>query len=113
MHDALKRRCLYHWVEHPGPQREAAILRMRLPQVNDRLTGQVALATARLRDLDLVKPPGIAEAIDWAHALDALGADEVTVPLAEITLGAALKVREDIDRVRGRLPTLVSEGWDG
>ncbi len=113
VHDALKRRCLYHWVAHPDPDREAAILRLRLPQLSARLTAQVALATARLRDLDLVKPPGIAEAIDWAQALDALGADEVTVPLADVTLGAALKVREDLDRVRGRLPALVAEGWEG
>jgi len=113
VHDALKRRCLYHWVAHPDPQREAAILRLRLPAVHARLTEQVARATAALRTLDLVKPPGIAEAIDWTRALDALGADEVTVPLAEVTLGAALKVREDIDRVRGRLPALVSEGFDG
>jgi MoxR-like ATPase len=109
VHDALKRRCLYHWVDHPDPDREAAILRTRLPDVSRRLTTQVAAAVARLRGLDLVKPPGVAEAIDWASALQALGADELTAPLADATLGAAVKVREDLDRVRPRLAALVGE----
>ncbi|WP_432987665.1 AAA family ATPase [Dactylosporangium sp. CA-233914] len=97
VHDALKRRCLYHWVAHPTPEREAAILRARLPGVGERLAARVAEATARLRTLDLVKPPGVAEAIDWAAALNALG---LSVPGAE-TLGVVLKVREDIELVRG------------
>ncbi|SCL29643.1 MoxR-like ATPase [Micromonospora rhizosphaerae] len=109
VHDALKRRCLYHWVDHPDPDREAAILRTRLPDVSRRLTTQVAEAVARLRRLDLVKPPGVAEAIDWASALQALGADQLTAPLADATLGAAVKVREDLDRVRPRLAALVGE----
>ncbi|HEX7746481.1 MAG TPA: MoxR family ATPase [Micromonosporaceae bacterium] len=109
VHDALKRRCLYHWVDHPDPEREAAILRARLPEVSRRLTTQVAETVARLRRLDLVKPPGVAEAIDWAGALHVLGADVLTAPLAEATLGAAVKVREDLDRVRPRLVALVSE----
>jgi MoxR-like ATPase len=109
VHDALKRRCLYHWVDHPDPEREAAILRARLPEVSRRLTAQVAETVARLRRLDLVKPPGVAEAIDWAAALHVLGADELTTSLAEATLGAAVKVREDLDRVRPRLAALVSE----
>ena len=100
VHDALKRRCLYHWVGHPSPEREAAILRVRLPEVTERLAGQVAAAMARLRTLDLVKPPGVAEAVDWAAALRALGADALTPEIASVTLGAVLKVREDIDRVR-------------
>jgi MoxR-like ATPase len=99
VHDALKRRCFYHWVGHPGPEREAAILKVRLPEVSERLAGQVAAAMARLRELDLVKPPGVAEAIDWAAALGALGTDTLTEELAAATLGAVLKVREDIDRV--------------
>jgi MoxR-like ATPase len=99
VHDALKRRCFYHWVGHPGPEREAAILKVRLPEVSERLAGQVAAAMARLRELDLVKPPGVAEAIDWAAALGALGADTLSEELAAATLGAVLKVREDIDRV--------------
>jgi MoxR-like ATPase len=99
VHDALKRRCFYHWVGHPTPEREAAIVKVRLPEVSERLAGQVAAAMARLRELDLVKPPGVAEAIDWAAALGALGADTLTEELAAATLGAVLKVREDIDRV--------------
>ncbi|GAA2638668.1 MoxR family ATPase [Dactylosporangium fulvum] len=96
VHDALKRRCLYHWVGHPTPEREAEIVRVRLPGVSERLAREVAAATARLRTLDLVKPPGVAEAIDWAAALGVLGAD---APGTE-TLGVVLKVREDIDLVR-------------
>lgn len=110
VHDALKRRCLYHWVDHPDPAREAEILRARLPDVSRRLTVQVAETVARLRGLDLVKPPGVAEAIDWAQALHALGAEVLTAPLAEATLGAAVKIREDLDRVRPRLAALVGDG---
>ena len=99
VHDALKRRCFYHWVGHPSPEREAAIIKVRLPEVSERLAGQVAAAMARLRELDLVKPPGVAEAIDWAAALGALGTDTLSEELAAATLGAVLKVREDIDRV--------------
>jgi MoxR-like ATPase len=99
VHDALKRRCFYHWVGHPSPEREAAIIQVRLPEVSERLAGQVAAAMARLRELDLVKPPGVAEAIDWAAALGALGTDTLSEELAAATLGAVLKVREDIDRV--------------
>ena len=105
--DALKRRCLYHWVDHPDPAREVAILRMRLPEVAEGLAGQVAAATGRLRELELVKPPGVAEAIDWAQALHALGAATLTPALAASTLGAVLKVREDLDRVRPKLPALL------
>ncbi|WP_433058123.1 AAA family ATPase [Dactylosporangium sp. CS-033363] len=96
VHDALKRRCLYHWVAHPTPEREAAILRTRLPGIEERLAARVAAATATLRTLDLVKPPGVAEAIDWAAALRALG---LTAPGLD-TLGVVLKVREDIELVR-------------
>jgi MoxR-like ATPase len=100
VHDALKRRCLYHWVAHPDPDREAAILRARLPELTARLAGQVAEAMAKLRSLDLVKPPGVAEAIDWAAALSALGLDELTPAAVEMTLGTVVKVREDLDLVR-------------
>jgi len=100
VHDALKRRCLYHWVGHPSPEREAAILRARLPEVTERLAVQIADATARLRALDLVKPPGVAESIDWAAAIGALGADALSAEITALTLGAVLKVREDIERVR-------------
>jgi MoxR-like ATPase len=100
VHDALKRRCLYHWVEHPDFAREVAILRRRLPELTDALAGQVAAATGRMRTLDLIKPPGVAESIDWAGALAALGARRLDPETAAATLGAVLKYREDIDRVR-------------
>ncbi len=100
VHDALKRRCLYHWVEHPDFDREVAILRERLPEVTERLAGEVATATARMRELDLIKPPGVAESIDWAGALLALGARALDPDVAAATLGAVLKYREDHDRVR-------------
>ncbi len=100
VHDALKRRCLYHWVEHPDFAREVAILRTRLPEITDRLAAQVATATARMRELDLIKPPGVAESLDWAGALHALGARAMDPDLAAATLGAVLKYREDADRVR-------------
>ena len=100
VHDALKRRCLYHWLEHPDFEREVAILRRRLPQVTEELARQVARATAKLRSLDLLKPPGIAEAMDWATALHTLGARELDPDTAARTLGAVLKYREDTDRVQ-------------
>jgi MoxR-like ATPase len=100
VHDALKRRCLYHWVEHPDLDREIAILRSRLPEVTERLALQVATAAQRMRALDLIKPPGVAESLDWAGALGALGARDLTADAAAATLGAVLKYREDTDRVR-------------
>ena len=99
VHDALKRRCLYHWLEHPDFDREVAILRRRLPEVTEQLAREVARATATLRTLDLLKPPGIAEAMDWATALHTLGARTLDPDLAARTLGAALKYREDTERV--------------
>jgi MoxR-like ATPase len=99
VHDALKRRCLYHWLQHPDFDREVAILRTRLPEVTERLAREVAGATAKLRGLDLLKPPGVAEAMDWASALHALGARDLDPDIAARTLGAVLKYREDTDRV--------------
>ena len=96
LHDALKRRCLYHWIDYPDPEREAEIVRARLPGVPDGVALRVCEAVARLRGEELYKLPGVGETITWARALLALGPDE---PL-EATLGVALKVREDIDRVR-------------
>jgi MoxR-like ATPase len=108
VHDALKRRCLYHWVEHPDFDREVAILRSRLPELTDRLATQVATASGRMRALDLIKPPGVAESIDWAAALATLGARHLDPDLAAATLGAVLKYREDVERVRATgLATLV------
>ena len=98
VHDALKRRCLYHWLEHPDLPREVAILRRRLPGVGERLATQVASAVRRLRTAELLKPPGVAEAIDWAAALLALGRSELDAASAAATLGAVLKYREDAER---------------
>ena len=100
VHDALKRRCLYHWVEHPDPAREVAILALRAPEVGERLARQVAAATESIRAVGLYKPPGVAETIDWARALTLLGDDELVAEHVEATLGTLLKYREDQDRVR-------------
>ena len=100
VHDALKRRCLYHWVEHPDFEREVRIVRMRVPQALDRLARQVAGAVETLRTLHLYKPPGVAETIDWAQALVALGVTELDEHTVEVTLGAVLKYREDQERTR-------------
>ena len=101
VHDALKRRCLYHWVEHPGFEREVAIIRLRAPEVVEQLARQVAAAVERMRGLELFKPPGVAEVIDWAQALAALGQAELSERWVDATLGSVLKYREDQERVRG------------
>ena len=98
VHDALKRRCLYHWVEHPGFEREVAIVRRRVPEASADLAAQVAAATQALRREDLLKPPGVAETIDWAQALVALGAERLDAGTMTATLGAVLKYREDQER---------------
>jgi MoxR-like ATPase len=98
LHDALKRRCLYHWIDYPTREREAEIVRTRLPGVPDAIADRVCAAVARLRDEELYKLPGVGETITWARALLALDGPA----RLEDTLGAALKVREDIDRVRER-----------
>ncbi len=100
VHDALKRRCLYHWLEHPSYEREVAIIRRRLPEASAQLAGDVARATAYLRGQDLLKPPGVAESLDWTEALLALGARSLDPDRAARTLGAVLKYREDTERVR-------------
>jgi len=97
LHDALKRRCLYHWIEFPDVEREAEIVRLRAPEVPERLARSVAEAVARLRAADLVKPPGAAEAIDWARALALLGAEAAAGEAALRTLGWAVKNRDDLD----------------
>jgi MoxR-like ATPase len=100
LHDALKRRCLYHWIEYPDVERVAAIIRRRVPAAAGSLAGQVARGVARLRGLDLAKPPGVAEAISWAEALGVLGADRVDAQSAARTAGAVLKYEEDLRAVR-------------
>jgi MoxR-like ATPase len=97
LHDALKRRCLYHWIDYPTPEREGEIVRARLPGVPDEIAARVCEAVARLRGEDLYKLPGVGETISWAQALLALEDAEL-----EDTLGVALKVREDIERVKQR-----------
>ena len=108
VHDALKRRCLYHWIDHPGLDREVAIVRARLPQVSQRLAEQVTRSVQRMRDTDLLKPPGVAETLDWARAVDALGKVDLDVATAAATLGAVLKYREDADRVRESLDRILA-----
>src|SRR4051812_43734720 len=114
VHDALKRRCLYHWVEHPDLDREVAIVRARVPDVTEKLASQVAAAAAAMRERGLYKPPGVAETIDWALALTTLGADGLTEALASATLGTVVKYREDQERLRREgLGDLVAEAVGG
>ena len=101
VHDALKRRCLYHWIEHPDFTRELAILRARVPHVPELLAKEVAGAVEALRGLELYKPPGVAETIDWAQALVALDRSGLDAATVDATLGTVLKYREDQERVRG------------
>jgi MoxR-like ATPase len=101
VHDALKRRCLYHWIEHPDFERELAILRVKVPHVPPVLAREVAGAVESLRGLELYKPPGVAETIDWAQALVALERTQIDVPTVNATLGTVLKYREDQERARG------------
>jgi MoxR-like ATPase len=113
VHDALKRRCLYHWVDQPDFDREVAIVRRRAPEVGERLAHQVAAAAQAIRGLGLYKPPGVAETIDWAQALAMLGRAELDADAAEATLGTVLKYREDQERVRHHgLGSLVQEAVD-
>jgi MoxR-like ATPase len=110
LHDALKRRTLFHWIGHPSLEREIEIVRLRVPGVPERLAAEAAAFVRGLRSLDLAKPPGVAETIDWAHALAALGREEIDAEIVEQTLGSVLKYREDIDAVRDEtLAELVDE----
>ena len=101
VHDALKRRCLYHWVPHPGLEREVAIVKLKVEGVDGTLARQVAAAVGAMRELGLYKPPGVAETIDWATALGMLGASTLDEKTIAATLGTVLKYREDQDRVTG------------
>jgi MoxR-like ATPase len=101
LHDALRRRCLYHWIGHPSVQREIEIVRVRVPGVPERLAAQAAAFVARLRAADLAKAPGVAETIDWAQALLALGQAELEAAVVDDTLGSLVKDHEDLERVRG------------
>jgi MoxR-like ATPase len=100
LHDALKRRCLYHWIDYPPLAQAIAIVRARVPEASEELATQVAAAVQRLRSLDVQKPPGVAEAIDWVHAAQLLGLDTLDEEGVELTLGSVLKYREDHDVAR-------------
>jgi MoxR-like ATPase len=107
LHDALKRRCLYHWIDYPAPEREVEIVLIRQPGVSEALTRKVVDAVNRLRQLDLAKQPGVAETIDWVRTLDILGATDLDAQAAEDTLGAVIKERDDLDLVRDNLDEII------
>jgi MoxR-like ATPase len=109
LHDALKRRCLYHWIDHPTLEREVEIVRARAPEVSEALARDVAGAVARLRGMDVAKRPGVAETIDWANAVAFLGADRLDRETAEATLGAVLKDHEDLEAAASRLAEVVGD----
>jgi MoxR-like ATPase len=100
IHDALKRRCIYHWIDYPSPELEAAIVTRKVPGVEEDLATSLAAAMGRLRQMDLFKPPGVAETLDWAQSLQLLHDGELTAALADRTLGVVLKYKDDIDAVR-------------
>ena len=100
LHDALKRRCLFHWIGHPSLEREVEIVRLRVPEVTERLAAEAVRFVQGLRRLDLAKPPGVAETVDWAQALAALGRQELDADVVHATLGSVLKYYEDLDLVR-------------
>jgi MoxR-like ATPase len=108
LHDALKRRCLYHWIGYPPAQREVEIVLIREPGVSEALTRKVVAAVNRLREMDLAKPPGVAETIDWVRTLDFLGAADLDPQTAEDTLGAVVKERDDLELVRDNLEEITS-----
>ena len=109
LHDALKRRCLYHWIDHPDMTRELAIVRTRLPEVGEQLATQVVTLVQQLRaEGELIKAPGVAETLDWAQAVHALGCSRLDPEVAAATLGAAVKYREDAERVRAALDRMLS-----
>jgi MoxR-like ATPase len=111
LHDALKRRCLYHWIDYPSPEREVEIVRRRVPGTSQQLAVEVAGALQRLRASDVQKPPGIAEAIDWVAALELLGVERLDAAAADRTLGSVLKYRDDQELVRAEgLDALVEAG---
>nr|NIQ55008.1 MoxR family ATPase [Gemmatimonadota bacterium]NIR37336.1 MoxR family ATPase [Actinomycetota bacterium]NIS31818.1 MoxR family ATPase [Actinomycetota bacterium]NIT95901.1 MoxR family ATPase [Actinomycetota bacterium]NIU66910.1 MoxR family ATPase [Actinomycetota bacterium] len=100
IHDALKRRCIYHWIDYPDEAREVEIIRRRVPEVDERLAAELAGAMHRLREAELFKPPGVAETLDWARALQVLGAERLDEETIADTIGVILKYREDVETVR-------------
>jgi MoxR-like ATPase len=113
VHDALKRRCLYHWIDYPDLEKEVEIVRARAPEAADGLAREVAGLVQGLRGMDLYKVPGVAETLDWARSLAALGATRIDSTLVNATLGAALKYQEDLERVREQVPALVEKARGG
>jgi len=113
VHDALKRRCLYHWIDYPTLEKEVAIVRARAPEASEQLAREVTALVHGLRDLDLYKVPGVAETLDWARSLAALGATKIDAALVDATLGAALKYQEDLERARRAVPELVERAQAG
>ncbi|HLQ16905.1 MAG TPA: MoxR family ATPase [Candidatus Eisenbacteria bacterium] len=109
VHDALKRRCLYHWIDYPDLEKEVEIVRARAPEAADGLAREVAGLVQGLRSMDLYKVPGVAETLDWARSLAALGATRIDSNLVDATLGSALKYQEDLERVREQIPALVEK----
>jgi MoxR-like ATPase len=109
VHDALKRRCLYHWIDYPELEREVAIVRVRAPEVSERLARRVAGLVQGLRGMDLYKLPGVAETVDWARSLAAIGADGADPDELEATMGAAVKYQEDLEAVRQAIPDLLRD----
>jgi MoxR-like ATPase len=107
LHDALKRRCLYHWIGFPPAEREVEIVLARAPGVSEAIARKVVQAVNRLRDMDLAKPPGVAETLDWVAALDVVGAEEFDTVAADDTLGAVVKDRDDLELVRDQLAQIV------
>ncbi len=107
LHDALKRRCLYHWIDYPTPDHEEDIVRARIPQVSEKLAEKVVAAVNRLRQLDLAKPPGVAETLDWVEALHTVGAGDLDAAVAADTLGSVVKDRDDLGVVQKRLGDVV------
>jgi MoxR-like ATPase len=108
LHDALKRRCLYHWIGYPPAEREVEIVLIKEPGVSEALARKVVAAVHRLRELDLAKPPGVAETIDWARTLGLLGGTDLDPQLAQDTLGAVVKERDDLDLVQENLEEITS-----
>jgi MoxR-like ATPase len=110
LHDALKRRCIYHWVGYPSPEREIEIVLVRAPGASEALTRKVVAAVNRLRRLELAKPPGVAETIDWVRTLEVIGAADLDAATVDDTLGAVVKERDDLELVRANLDGIVAGG---
>ena len=110
LHDALKRRCLYHWVPYPTPEREVEIVLVRAPDASETIARKVVAAVNRLRGLDLAKPPGVAETLDWVATLGVLGESDLDAATVQVTLGAVVKERDDLELVLDHLDELVADG---